>query len=189
MRSPIIIVLLAAVLSLSACTGRQAAPVPRPAAYPRVSDPGSVYTVVDSLPLRLEANASAVVTRPRPDWVNIAYPGLHVTVHLTLTPVTDADRDRVIANRTERMALNIADGVAADRSAIASDSFSAVLISSPESRSTPLQFVADDGSSWVISGTAFFSDVTPHAPIDSLAPAVGIIERDLIHTLSTLSYR
>ncbi len=186
-RLPIIIMLAAL---LSACSGRGAtAPVPRPVACPRITDPGSVYAALDSLPVHIEVNAAALVTRPRPGWVNIVYPALHATVHLTVTPVTDADRDLVVANRTERMALNIADGAPARRSEISSADFRSLMVASPESRTTPLQFVADDGRAWVVSGTVFFSDAAPDSPIDSLAPAVGYVERDLIHTLTTLSRR
>ena len=181
-----IILISAALLS---CGDRRPAPVPRPVAYPRIADPGAVYAAVDSLPLRFETNAAATISRPRPGWIDISYPAWHVTVHVTLTPVPAADIDGVTANRTERMALNMADGAAAEEISLTSGQFRAVLLRSPESRATPLQFIATDDSAWVVSGSAFFDNIPPDAPIDSLAPVVGYLERDLRHTLTTISSR
>ena len=163
--------------------------VPKPTAYPRVNDPGSEYITVDSLPVVLLANAAATVTRPRPQWLDITYPGLGVTLHVSLTPTTPAEIDHVIANRSERMALNVADVSSTGETQLDSHDFSSVVISSPETRSTPLQFLAHDGRGLVISGAAFFSNVTPDASIDSLAPIVSYIERDIVHALSNLSLK
>ena len=87
------------------------------------------------------------------------------------------------------MALNMADGAAAEEISLTSGQFRAVLLRSPESRATPLQFIATDDSAWVVSGSAFFDNIPPDAPIDSLAPVVGYLERDLRHTLTTISSR
>lgn len=173
------------------CSDRQPhnAAFPKPTAFPRVADPGTDYIAVDSLPVVLMANSSATVTRPRPQWLDIVYPGLGVTLHVSLTPIIPAEIDRVIANRSERMALNVADVTSTGETHLDSPDFSSVIISSPETRSTPLQFLAHDGGRFVISGVAFFSDVTPDASIDSLAPIVSYIERDLVHALSNLTLK
>ena len=110
-----------------------------------------------------------------------------VTLHISLTPTTPAEIEHVIANRSERMALNVADVSSTRETQLDSPDFSSVLISSPETRSTPLQFLAHDGGGMVISGAAFFSNVTPDASIDSLAPIVAYIERDIINALSNLT--
>lgn len=183
---------IAMAFALTSCGEKSDAPqsaYPRPTAYPRVADPGTRYHAADSLPLSFPVNTAAAVSHPGPLWLDINYPRLKATIHVTITQVTPADIDRVIANRTQRAALNVAEAASSRTSDINSASFTSSLISSPETRSTPLQFVATDGSKWVVSGAAFFRDVTPSAPIDSLAPAVAIIERDLIYALSNLSAR
>ena len=92
------------------CSDRQQnAAVPKPTAFPRIADPGTEYIAVDSLPVVIMANATATVNHPRPQWLDIAYPGMGVTLHISLTPTTPAEIDHVIANRSERMALNVAD--------------------------------------------------------------------------------
>lgn len=186
-----IICCLALTAILAGCSdGRsKTAAVPRPTAYPRVADPGTRYVTVDSLPVNMSVNAAATVSHPRPRWLDVSYPDLHVTLHISLTPTSAGEIESVIANRSERIALNVADVSSTGETSLESDGFSAVIITSPETRSTPLQFLAHDGDSWVISGAAFFSDVTPEASIDSLAPIVSIIERDLIHTLSNLTHK
>ncbi|MDE5555532.1 MAG: hypothetical protein K2J10_10175 [Muribaculaceae bacterium] len=182
------LLLIAATLG---CTEKQPnnVAIPKPTAYPRVNDPGSEYIAVDRLPVVLLANAAATVTRPRPQWLDITYPGLDVTLHVSLTPTTPAEINHVIANRSERMALNVADVSSTGETQLNSPDFSSVLITSPETRSTPLQFLAHDGDGLVISGAAFFSSVTPDASIDSLSPIVSYIERDIIHALSNLTHK
>ncbi len=174
-------------LLISCSGGSRPAAVPKPTAYPRVADPGTVYSAIDSLPLHIEANTAATVSRPSENWIDISYPAWHVTVHVTLSAVSPDNIDRVIANRTERMALNITSQTSVDESNIESSDFTSLLLSSPDTRSTPLQFLASDGQNWVVSGAAFFDDVAPDAPVDSLAQVVGYLSRDLRHTLSTLA--
>ena len=188
MRANLIIPVIALCTALAGCTEKksQTAAVPKPAAYPRIADPGTQYVVVDSLPVNLLANAEATVSRPRPDWIDISYPELGATVHVSLTMTSPDDIARVIDNRSERIALNVAGVSSTAETTIESPDFTSVIISSPETRSTPLQFLSHNGKSLVISGTAFFGNVSPEASIDSLAPIVSYINRDLTHALSNL---
>lgn len=184
-----VIISLFVALFLSACGARQEAPVPRPTAYPRVADPGVEYVAVDSLPVVFEINSSAELTRPRADWLNIRYPEWNVTVHVSLTSVDPTEFERAIDNRMQRLHLNIASLSVTDEVEFDTPDFSSVLLSSPDSRSTPLQFIAAGDSTMIISGVAFFENVSPHASVDSLAPVVKYLRRDLTHTLTNLSYR
>ena len=183
------IISLVLALFLTACGARQEAPVPRPTAYPRVADPGVEYVAVDSLPVLVEVNSAAELTRPRPDWLNIRYPDWNVTVHVSLTSVEPAEFERALDNRMQRLHLNIASLSVTDEVEFDTPDFSSVLLSSPDSRSTPLQFIAAGDSTMIISGVAFFENVSPNASVDSLAPVVKYLRRDLTHTLSNLSYQ
>ena len=176
-------------LLVAACTAHQDKPVPRPTAFPRVTDPGAEYVVVDSVPVQFEVNSAAELTRPRPDWLNIRYPQWNVTVHVSLTPVEPSEFESALDNRMQRLHLNIASLSVTDETEFETPDFSSVLLSSPDSRSTPLQFIAAGDSTMIISGVAFFENVTPDASVDSLAPIVKYIRRDLTHTLTNLSYR
>lgn len=174
---------------LSSCASRHDAPVPRPTAYPRVADPGAAYVGVDSLPVVFEVNSAAQVERPRADWLNIRYPDWHVTIHVSLTAVDPAEFERALDNRMQRIHLNVASLAVTEELEIDSPEFSSVLISSPDARSTPLQFIAAGDSTMIVSGVAFFENVTPDASVDSLAPVVRYLRRDLTHALENLSYR
>lgn len=184
-----VIISLFVALFLSACGARQEAPVPRPTAYPRVADPGVEYVAVDSLPVVFEVNSAAELTRPRADWLNIRYPEWNVTVHVSLTAVEPAEFEHAIDNRMQRLHLNIASLSVTDETEFDTPDFSSVLLSSPDSRSTPLQFIAAGDSTMIISGVAFFENVSPNASVDSLAPVVKYLRRDLTHILTNLAYR
>ena len=186
----VLVIITAALLAACASRNDAPAPIPRPTAYPRVADPGTVYTSVDSLPVTLEVSEAAVVERPRADWLNIIYPDWSVTVHVSVTAVDPAEFERALDNRMQRLHLNVASLAVTDEIELDSPDFSSVIISSPDSRSTPLQFIAAaEDSAVIVSGVAFFSNVAPDAPVDSLAPVVRYLRRDLTHALENLTYR
>lgn len=183
-------VITAIVALASACTGSDShTPVPRPVAYPRVAELDSSFAVVDSLPILVEANRSAAVKRSGRLWFDIVYPDYGAVVYVTLTPTSPDSVETVIANRRERISLNIADAANTTYTEINSPDFTSVLVHSPISHTTPLQFLATDGGKWVVSGAAFFRDVRPDAPADSLRPMVETIRRDLVHALSTIKHK
>ena len=167
---------------------RSVSTVPRPTAYPRVIDPGTDYVFADSLPVTIEVNRSATISRPAPGWLDIAYPSLGAAIHLSIISATPDDIDDIIANRSERIDLNLADAAGTARDVtLESEAFTSTLIVAPDARNTPLQFLSTDGSEWVITGAVFFKDVRPDASVDSLSQAVGYIRRDLEHILTNLS--
>lgn len=174
-------------LSCIACSQRPDAPVPRPQAYPRIADPGQSYSAIDGIPVRFETNTSAVVSMPKSHWIDISYPSLNATLHISLTPADTSEIDNIIANRIQRIRLNLADRSTVENTEINSPQFRSVIFRSPDSRSTPLQFIATDDSAWVVSGVAFFDRIAPDAPVDSLSPAISYINRDLTRALSNLS--
>lgn len=185
-----IALLLTVTAVLSSCGNGRTSAYPKPEAYPRISDPGENYIPAYDFPVTMEINAEAIVSQPRGDWADIVYPNLGTTVHVSFTPTTADDIEEVIDNRIERISLNIGDRSDIENISIESGDFTSSLIISPESRSTPLQFVSVAGdSTMVVSGTAFLANVSQDASIDSLSPIVRMVERDLRHTLSTLSKR
>lgn len=190
--TPHIPLIAAAMLALlaAACTGGRCRTdaVPRPAAYPRVAAIAAAYHRPDSLPLNIEVNDAAVVSRPGERWLDVAYPTLRATVHITLTPITAATVGPALANRSERMALNVAGAARVTEDTAGNGDFTATVITAPEARNTPVQFVATDGSEWVVSGAAFFGSLTPDAPLDSIAPSLAIVARDIDHLLNSLRH-
>lgn len=180
-------VLVMLAVAMAGCSGGDTS-IPKPTAFPRVAVFEKNYSAVDSLPLRFEVNNATTVKRPRPLWLNIEYQPYGATVFITLTQAGTSEIAGVLDNRHERMMLNVNDKATANSTKIDNGSFTSILIRSSETVATPLQFISTDRLKWVVSGTVFFNDVSPGASIDSLAPMVATIERDLLHALKTLDY-
>lgn len=177
---------------LCACSGqtsRDKTPVPRPEAWPRIAIYDSIYQVVDSLPVVFEANASAKIEHTRPGWVNINYPAYNSTIYLTVTETNPAEIESVVDNRLERMALNISENADARQEHFVSPEFESLMLVSPGTRSTPLQFVATDRRSTVVSGTAFLHNAGQIASTDSVAPVIESLRHDIVHALKNLTIR
>lgn len=177
---------------LYACSGqtpRDKTPVPRPEAWPRIAIYDSIYQTVDSLPVIFEANSSAKIEHTQPGWVNINYPAYNSTIYLTVTETNPAEIESVVDNRLERMALNIADNTDVTQEHIVSPDFESIMLISPGTRSTPVQFVSTDRRSTVVSGTAFFHNAGQITSTDSVTPVIESLKRDLVHALNNLTKR
>ena len=188
MKLPLICVIALAAICASACKGTDDTATPRRRAYQRIEAYTPDYTAVDSLPVRLLVNSSAVVSRPRRDWVNVNYPRYNATGFLSVTEADSRDIDGIIANRVERIALNAGDAPA-DALDIDNGRFTSTLYDARAAVATPLQFVATDGKTVVISASVFFDNADRITSLDSVAPAVEAIRRDLTTALDSLDYR
>lgn len=188
MKLPLICVITLAATCATACGGHDDTATPRRRAYQRIEAYTPEYTAVDSLPIRLLVNSSATVSRPRRDWVNVSYPRYNATVFISVTEADSGNIDDVIANRIERIALNAGD-VRVDALDIDNGRFSSTLYDAPAAVAMPLQFVATDGKSLVVSASVFFDNADRITSLDSVAPAVEAIRRDLTTALDSLDYR
>lgn len=182
---------IAALMWLGGCSAddRKADAVPRPVAYPRVTELNDSYYVPDSVALCFEVNAGTRVAVKSPYWFDIEYPYYGATVFVTVKKTAPDSMAAVIANRRERVMLNVGDVGAVTMLECNSPEFASCIYRSPSVRSTPLQFISSDGRGTVVSGAVFFGGVAPDAPVDSLAPMVERIQSDLIHSLNNLTKR
>lgn len=188
MKLPLICVITLAATCVTACGGHDDTATPRRRAYQRIEAYAPEYTAVDSLPVRLLVNSSATVSRPRRDWVNVSYPRYNATIFISVTEADSGNIDDVIANRIERIALNAGD-VRVDALDIDNGRFSSTLYDAPAAVAMPLQFVATDGKSLVVSASVFFDNADRITSLDSVAPAIEAIRRDLTTALDSLDYR
>lgn len=186
-----VITAVALLLLSASCdrSDRRSAVYPKPEAYPRVAVLDSTYASSDSIDLRFDTNTSAVVKIRSSYWFDIVYPCYGATVYVTISRVRADSVDAVIENRRRRLKLNTGDSDVEISGPVTSGEFTSYIYRSPSVRSTPLQFLSTDGRSRVVSGTVFFGNTAPDSPVDSLAPMVAQIERDLTHSLSNLSTR
>lgn len=174
--------LLLIFLLLQGCSDKRPQAVPRPQAWPRLAEMPATYQAAEGLMI----NDSARIDKGESEgWFDIVYPAYNVRINCTLTSVsTPEELQNVIDNRLERLERN-AGGAAGQLIELTSDGgWGCLLMSTPEAVATPVQFLATDSVSRLFSGTAVFSG--RELKVDSIAPAVAVIERDLIYMLRNI---
>lgn len=177
----------------ASCSGHERT-APRPQGHPRAQAYDSVYAAPAGLPLHFEANAQAEATVESKDggavWLTVNYPAYDARLMCTFTPVTSATVSGVVDNRAQRMALNVIGNEPQVDELVNDAGYAAVIICDPNAVATPVQFLAApaelEGDGWVVSGTAFFRNATAGASIDSLAPMVETMLRDVRHSIRVL---
>lgn len=185
-RLTLYIILAAFTAAIAGCTGSgDDTAIPRRTAYPRPATMDTVMTVPDSLPVSFAVNASATVSRPRLGWLDVAYPAYGATMHVTFTPVDTSDIDEVRANRVERLTLNSGGRPSVTREAINAAGFDYLTVRT-DGAATPLQFLATDGRSIVVSGAVYMFDPAAASAVDSIQPIVDAIEADINRSMIQL---
>lgn len=159
--------------------------VPLPVAWPRLALYDTAFRRLDSVPVPFAVNASTVA-RVRPGdgggvWVDVVYPAYcdSSTLYLTFTPVTDATRDAVVANRVERMALNTGD-LDTEIITVPSQGADSRVTVTRGATVTPVQFIATTPR-MVITGAYYIKETG-----DSVRPYVDAVTADIIHSLKAL---
>lgn len=180
------IALMAGAFSLlAACTsGPDAAPIPRPEAYPRAQLYPADYLRRQLAPdFSLEINRHASFDVSRSDgniiWFTIRYPlycGLEVECTLQRR-LSRSELLQALDNRTTRMALN-SGGASGELTRITAGTYATVLTT--PGVLTPVQFLATDSAEYLLSGTAVLPQLFP---TDSIAPVLRAVEADVIHML------
>lgn len=162
-------------------------PTPRRHAYPRVAVADSVYAAADSFAPHFETNLATRLERPAPGQLSIIYPAYHATVYVTAQELTPDRLETALDNRRERISLNLS-GAAATTEHFSSDNnmYDCVLVTAGDATTTPVQFLATDGTSTLVSGAAYFGGIDATTSADSIAPIVAAIKRDLHHALKRL---
>lgn len=173
--------LIALVFSLSACKDKSATPTPRRYAYPRLEAYGPVYRLVDADLVKFEVNANATVTSPKKGWADIVYPRYGATFYISALKPDDVTG--AIANRRQRMSLNLGGAKATSRS-FASGKFDCMIVESVDAGTTPVQFLAVGDDGVIVSGTATIGGNT--APADSIRPIVTALADEAFKILTTM---
>ncbi len=169
-------------LAASCSNGGREPAVPRPQAWPRVEVYPPSYREVNGLMV----NDSARVEPGEADgWFDIVYPAYNARINCTLTTASsEADLARAIENRLERLERNVG-GAEGELTELTSEGgIGCMMIVAPGAPATPVQFLATDSVSRLLSGTVVFAsrELKP----DSVAPAVEAVERDVVYLLTRL---
>ena len=180
-------------LSLSECSNKENY-IPRRTAYPRVNLCDTIHVKSPLLPVNFEINAETIasedssnITNDGSKWINVFYPKYNATLYYTYTPVTASTIEGVIDNRIERISLNIGSLTSEMTELNTPSGVIAKIISTPTSMVTPLQFIATNNSSWVISGAFCFNE-TKNISSDSISPILKAVNNDILHTIKNLSH-
>lgn len=179
----------ACALMLIGCKGQPHRPVPRQEAFHRVAAYGEDYVIPDGLPLKFAVNAQATHTvEQQPEgitWLTIAYPAYGAHAYCTFTPLKPNTRKKTIANRLERIMLNLGDAHADKEEFETAGGCIATMLTTAHAPMAPVQFLCVSPR-WAVSGNAVIGSASPDTPADSLAPIVKIIARDIRHALMAL---
>lgn len=184
-----VIVATAALMLTGGCTEREQKPVPRRRAYPRVELPDTTMQPAPGVPLVMPVNSSAKVSSRQAGWLDVTYPSLGATLHVTFTPINSREElEAVKANRMQRLLLNAGERGGEGSEYMNEHGFDIYLLRA-EGVATPVQFLATDDSAWVVSGAAYFDMAPGPGAVDSLRPMVDAVERDVIKSLDGLCRR
>jgi len=185
---PAAVVVLSLVMSLflSSCGsdyGAAGSAVPKRRAYPRIEPYPEEYVAVPGIPVSFEVNSSAVLKSGQSDarLFDVCYERFGAVLHCTFTPASGHRLRSVLDNRTERISLNLGDN-SAELTEIVSHQGGvyASVLTAPSAEVTPIQFLATDSASFVLSGALVLGRAgTP----DSIRPILQSVERDIIHGL------
>lgn len=167
------------------CSEGEHRAVPRREAYVRLQLPDSAMSAVGGTPLLFMVNNDAVADVPRRGWLDVAYPTIGVEVHITFTPVTEATAPEVMANRMERLMLNSGNLTVDEREFTNPHGFD-IYLTRAERTATPIQFLATDRRSMVVSGAAVMRGVSPDTAVEAIAPAVDAVYRDIMRAMQNL---
>lgn len=177
------------VLLTAACSGRHdtgSGMIPRREAHYRITAYDSA-TVDVRLPLvTLAVNAAAAIDTVTADshnmWINVTYPRYGAVIRYTVTTGDAAILDKAIDNRQERMRLNAGSSHCEVSHFINPSGAEGVIWSHPTASVTPLQMLATDGKTYMVSGTVEMND----SNIERAAPIVEILRRDMNITARSL---
>ena len=152
--------------------------VPRRRAYPRMAleaDSTGRTMVLDGLCLRINRAASVRTDSLRPGWADVEYPAaLGATLYLSLTkPESPAE---AVANRRQRISLNLGDAPARAEEFINGPWACTLVYSDRASLTTPVQILATHADGRLLSGAAVLRE--PGTDADSIRPLVELLRDD-----------
>lgn len=179
--------LIAMALTLAAllcgCSGGgERRPTPKRYAYPRPAALADSVATVAAGGVSFGISSSAVATYPREGWLDAVYPAYGATLHLSA--IVTADPAKEIANRRERIGLNLGGAIATTRQFVNPAGFVCEMTGSAEGPATPVQFFAVGPAGHFVSGTFVVGGNT--SPSDSIRPIVDILSAEAERILNSL---
>lgn len=171
-------------------------PQPKPYAYFRIALPPVDYNNVDTLgPYIADVNVNCITNNadshystPNDKWINISYPALNATVHLSYKHISPSDIQTVTE---ESRTLVYKHTIRADaiRESYYENSDRHVYCMFYEltgNAASPTQFFVTDSATNFLRGSVYFNNIPNY---DSVMPCAKYIENDLVHFVETLKWK
>lgn len=166
---------------------------PKPKSYFRLSFPEKKYVTYDSVcPFVCEIPAYAQMNRDKhegaePCWLNLDFPSLHATVHLSYEPINN-NLDRYLENTYTLVSKHQvkASGIKEEVVSKDAEKIYGVLYDIGGDAASQIQFFLTDSSKNFIRGALYFNAV-PNT--DSIKPCVDFIKKDILHMIETFKWK
>lgn len=166
---------------------------PRRIGYPRIRLCDTLYKPADITPLHIEVNAEAIVIEKAAEagkqsyWFDIDYPAYNGTIYCTLSQTNRLSVSEIIANRLERISLNLGNEVQHESITLKNGNISSQIVTTQGNMVSPIMFIATDNQNWVFSGTFNFN-APQKLNYDSVAPIINAVKKDIVHTINSIKH-
>ncbi|MCQ2344644.1 MAG: gliding motility lipoprotein GldD [Paludibacteraceae bacterium] len=168
---------------------------PKPYAYFRIELPPVEYRQTDSLgPYTTEISVNSHSDKtdshwstPSDKWINLTYPQLNATIHLSYKHITPdqlqtvTEESRTLVYKHVIRADNIIESYYED----SINSVYGVMYELTGNAASPAQFYMTDSTHNFLRGAVYFNNLPNY---DSIMPCATYIENDLVHIIETLRW-
>lgn len=165
-------------LAAAACGSGDREAVPRRKAFPRLAfsaDSIGRPASLDGVSFRINRIAGFRPDSARPDWADIVYPpALGSTMYLSIS--RPADLPGAVANRRERISLNLGDAPALTEEFHAGRWACTLVSSTRAGLTTPVQLLATSSDGRLLSGAVALD--APGESADSIRPLLDLLRDD-----------
>lgn len=186
------ILLLPLVVLLAACDSDYQ---PKPYAYFRITLPPMEYQLTDSLgPYTTEINVNshsdstdAHWSTSADKWINLVYPKLNATIHLSYKRITP-DQLQIVTEESRTLVYKHvirADNIIESYYDDTINHVHGVMYELTGNAASPAQFYMTDSVHNFLRGAVYFNSLPNY---DSIMPCAAYIENDLVHIIETLRW-
>ncbi len=189
------VLFLLVIVLATAFQGCQRSYQPKPKGYNRLILPGHDYVLSpDTLPYRFEYSAHAKLLRDtswirEKHWVEIYYPTLHATIHVTYKTINHSDKllREYLQDAYVLTAKHQIKAYAIDETIVRTPGGKTAVIAELEGEvPSQFQFTLTDSTMNFLRGAVYFNVKVQN---DSLQPAIEYLKRDAMQLINTLEWR
>jgi len=189
---PALVCLFVMVVLITSC---QRDYTPKPVGYNRLYLPEPTYQPLpDTLPYWFEYSRHATLLEDtsfisEPDWVEVYYPLMKATVHITYKTVNNNPRllKEFVEDSYRLTSKHQIKAYSIDEALVTTPSGKTAVIEEIEGEvPSQFQFTITDSTEHFMRGALYFNTRVQN---DSLAPAIEYVKKDIIHMLNTLEWR